>query len=109
MRKIGAALAVGVLLATAACGGSSRPSKDDLSQALRKGGENSILGASSGNVPKSAADCLAKVLVGSRISDRALQAIVDGNKNYKPTTRDATAAGAVRSEIVECLPSGLGN
>ncbi|RNL79501.1 hypothetical protein [Nocardioides marmorisolisilvae] len=108
MRRFGAALAISVLLVTSACGGGgSRPSQDEVSQALQKGGDNSILGDSGSKVSKKAADCVAKVLVDSRISDRALQAIVDGKRNYSPSKADQTAAVGVANKIVKCLPAGL--
>ena len=108
VRKFGAALALGVLLATSACGGGgSRPSQDELSKALQKGGDHSVLGATGTNVSKKSADCIAKVLVDSRISDRALKAIVDGTKSYSPSRADQTAAVGIASKIVKCLPAGL--
>ena len=108
MRRFGAALAVSVLLATSACGGGgSRPSQDELSQALQKGGDGSILGNGDTKVSKKAADCVAKVLEDSRISDRALKAIVDGTKSFSPSKADQTAAVGVANKIVKCLPAGL--
>ena len=109
MRTFGAALAVGVLVATSACSGGSRPSQGDVSSALQKGGDNSVLGGSGAKVSKKAADCIAKVLVESKISDRALKAIIDGKKDYKASKQDQTAAVAVSSKIVQCLPAGLDN
>lgn len=110
MRRIGAAIALSVLLVTSACGsGDSRPSQDDLSKALRSGGDNSVLGKASSDVSKKAADCIAKVLVDSNISDRALKAIIESRKDYLPSKRDQAAAVAVSSKIVKCLPAGLGN
>jgi hypothetical protein len=109
MQKLGVALVTGVLLVTTACSsGGTRPTQDELSTALQKGG-GSVPGIDSGKVSKKAADCVAKVLVGSRISDRALKAIIDGTKTYQPSTADQSAAIAVGSKIVKCLPAGLGN
>jgi hypothetical protein len=111
LRGLGAALTLtlGLLLVTSACSGTSRPSQSDVSQALQKGADNSVLGSRASTVSKKAADCIAKVLVGSNISDRALQAIVDGTKNYRPTKQDEAAAVGISSKIVKCLPAGLGN
>ncbi|MFL6158160.1 MAG: hypothetical protein ACJ72D_18870 [Marmoricola sp.] len=107
MRKISAAVALGVLLATSACGGgSSRPTQDELSKALQKGG-TSVLGDSGTKVSRKSADCVAKVLEDSRISDRALRAIVEGRKTYSPSRADQSAAIGVASKIVKCLPAGL--
>ena len=109
MREFGAAVAVGVLVVTSGCGGGggSRPSQDDLSRALRSGGQSSILGPDADKVSKQGADCLAKVLVGSKISDRALQAIVDGDRNYRASRADIAAATALKAKIVACLPAGI--
>jgi hypothetical protein len=108
IRTLGAALVTGVLLATTACGGSgTRPSAGELSKALQKGGSSLVGSDTTGN--KKAADCLAKVLVESRISDRALKAIVEGNKTYQPSKADLSAGIAIRTKIVKCLPAGLGN
>jgi hypothetical protein len=107
-RRFGAALATCALVVTSACGGgSSRPSADELSKALRKGGQDSVLGADAGKVSKKGADCIARVLVDSRISDRALQAILDANASYLPSKADAAAAAGLRAKIVNCLPAGL--
>jgi hypothetical protein len=108
MRKYGAALVLGVLLVTSACSSGSRASEGEVSHALQKGGtKGGILGDSGADVTKKAADCIAKVLVASDISNRALQAIVDGSKTYKPTQADTLAATKVAPKIVKCLPSGL--
>jgi len=110
MRKFGAALAISVLLVTSACGGGgSRPSESEVSKALQKGGDGSILGDDASKVSKKAADCVAKILVDSKISDRALKAIVDGNKTYQPSKADTAAGVAVSSKIVKCISGGLGN
>ena len=108
MREFGAAVAISVLLLASGCGGNGdRPSQDDLSQALRKGGQSSILGPDADKVSKPGADCIAKVLVHSKISDRALQAIADGDKTYRASQSDVRAAGALKDKIVACLPVGL--
>lgn len=108
MRECGAAVAISLLLATSACGGGGdRPSQGDLSQALRKGGQSSILGPDADKVSKQGADCIARVLERSKISDRALKAIVDGDKTYRASQSDVAAATAVKDKIVACLPAGL--
>lgn len=108
MRECGAALVTGAVLAASACGGGgSRPSEAELSRALQKGAEGSILGEGASKVSKEAADCVAKVLVGSGISDRALTALVEGRKSYTPTKADTAAAVKVSSKVVACLPAGL--
>lgn len=107
MRKFGATLAISALLVTTACGGGgSRPSEKELSASLRKGGDESYLPGDA-KVSKEAADCVAKVLVESRISDRALKAIIERKKNYQPSKADTAASIAVSPKIVKCLPDSL--
>lgn len=108
MRAFGAALAVSVLLLVPGCGSSSdRPSQDEVSKALQKGGEGSILGSAGSKLSDKQADCIAKVLVDSKISDKGLQALVDGKKNYKASKQDASAATSVSSKMVKCVSTGL--
>ena len=109
MRRFGAGIAISVLLVTSACGGGSRPSQGELSKALQKGATSKVLGGSGITVSKKAADCIAKLLVDSKVSNRALQAIVDGSKTYRPSKADTVAATQVAPKIVKCLPAGLGN
>lgn len=106
MRKFGAALALGVLLVTAGCG-SSRPSVDEVSAALQKGGKDSVLGEAGANLKEKAADCMAEALVDSKISDEALQALVDGDKKYKGSTADSKAAEAISAKMVKCISEDL--
>ncbi|MCW2754326.1 MAG: hypothetical protein JWQ32_1737 [Marmoricola sp.] len=103
MRRFGAALAISMLLVTSGCGGSSssRPSADDISKALRKG--DSVLGAASSKLSKKSADCVGKVFVASKLSDKALQAIVAANKAYKPSTTDTAAINGLETKIVACI------
>jgi hypothetical protein len=107
MRRFGALLAMSVLLVATGCGGSGRPSVNEVSKALQKGGKDSILGAASSKIGDKAANCVAQTLVDSKLSDEALQAIVDGEKNFKPTKADTTAASAVSAKMVKCVSTGL--
>lgn len=108
MRKLGAALAVGVLLVATACGsggGDDRPSVGDVSKALRKAGDGSLLGTAASKLDEKAADCVAKVLVDSEISDEGLQAIIDGDADYKASEADEAAVASIASKMVGCVPS----
>ncbi len=108
MRRYGAALAISLLLVTSGCGSSSRPSADDISNALRKG-TDSVLGSASANLTKKAADCVGKVFVDSKLSDAALKAIVAGDKKYKPSASDTAAINGLATKIVACIsPGGAG-
>ncbi|MCW2857322.1 MAG: hypothetical protein JWR52_2937 [Marmoricola sp.] len=102
MRRFGAALAISMLLVASGCGGSSsRPSADDISKALRKG--DSVLGAASSKLSKKSADCVGRVFVASKLSDKALEAIVSANKAYKPSTADTAAINGLETKIVACI------
>lgn len=101
-------LALGVLSATmtlalAACGGSSsgRPSADDISDSLQHGKAADAIGAT-GKLTASIADCMGKVLHDSKVSDKALNALVDGDKDYKGSKDDATELGNVTSKMSDC-------
>ncbi len=104
MRRFGAVLATGVLLAVAGCGGGSsdRPSADEVSAALQKTGEGAILPTTT-KIDEKQADCIAKLLVGSKLSDRALKALVKGDKTYSPSKADTSAAAAISSKLVSCV------
>jgi hypothetical protein len=113
MRKFGAALAMGLLLvATSACGGDGdgggggdRPSADEVSAALTKGGEDGLLGSAASQIDDEAADCIAEALVESDISDKALKALIAGDKDFKPSAADQKAITPVTSEMMKCMSS----
>jgi hypothetical protein len=105
MRKFGAALAISVLFTTAACGGGGggRPSTDDISKAL-KGKAGSSLNIT-GDVGSKAIKCIAKVLEDSKISDKGLRAIVDADKNFKPSKSDEAQISDVTTKMEKCAPT----
>ncbi|MCW2786578.1 MAG: hypothetical protein JWP74_3095 [Marmoricola sp.] len=113
MRKFGAALAISVLLVTAGCGGSSggggssRPSASDISKALRQGGDRSVLGASASKLSKKSADCVGKALTDSKVSDKALKALVKGDKTFKPSTSDTKAITTIESAVIKCVSADV--
>lgn len=111
MRSFGAALAAGALLFATACGGGDdgRPSSDEISQALQKGTSAEDLGLAQ-DLPDDAADCIADVLVDSKLSDRALRSIVDQDEDYKLSEKDEAALTPMVERLTTCLkdvlPSG---
>lgn len=110
MRRFGAVLAISTVLLASGCGGRSRPSADDISNALRKG-QDSVLGPASASLTKKAADCVGKVFVDSKLSDGALKAIVAGDKAYqayKPSKADTGAINALAAKIFACVTPGAG-
>ena len=82
------------LFLTGACGGSDRPSQADVSKAIQK---------TDSSFSKKGADCAAKVLVDSDISDEGLTAIANDNKKYKPSAADQKVQTKVSPAIAKCL------
>jgi hypothetical protein len=104
-KKLGASVAVALLLATSACGGAGgvkRPSESDLSQAFQKGVKGSQTNGQELKLTKKQADCAAKVFEKSKISDKALNAIVTGDKNFKETKADDAALKKAVPELTKC-------
>lgn len=102
-RKLAVALAGSVLMLTAACGGGGggRPSVSDLEKALSDQ-SNGVFGSEVSSLSDKARDCIAKALHDSKVSDAALQAIVDGDKDYKASSADKSAASDLESDIAKC-------
>ena len=100
--KAAAAVSTAVLVGSlAACGGSDRPSQEELSDALTS--EDSPLGTS--GLPDDVADCMAGVFVDSDLSDETLQAIVDGDDGYEGSDEDRETLTSLQEDITtECMP-----
>ncbi|MCW2785625.1 MAG: hypothetical protein JWP74_2142 [Marmoricola sp.] len=111
MRTLGAAILAAVLLTTSACGGGggggSRPSADEVSKSLQSGKANALLGGSSSQITDTIADCLAKAIVGSKLSDGAVKALVDGDKNYKANSADTAALTSVSAGLTSCAKAAV--
>jgi hypothetical protein len=97
---ISAAMIVAALALTSACGGGGddRPSKADVKTAITK--KDSVFGSA---IPKAAADCVAGVLVDSKVSDKALTAIVEGDKKFKGSKSDEKALRGLSSKFGTCV------
>ncbi|MCW2769253.1 MAG: hypothetical protein JWR27_686 [Aeromicrobium sp.] len=97
---ISAAMIVAALALTSACGGGGddRPSKADVKTAITK--KDSVFGSA---IPKAAADCVAGVLVDSKVSDKALTAIVEGDKKFKGSKSDEEALRGLSSKFGTCV------
>ncbi len=80
-------------------GGSDRPSVDDIA-----GGIQDNMGAElGGDVSDELANCIAKAFHESDLSDGALQAIVDGDKDYKASDEDQDALKDVSTgSVTDC-------
>ncbi len=99
VKKLGATVAVALLLATSACGGS-RPSADELSKAMQKGVKTD---KQTVKLTKKQADCAAKIFVKSDISDDALKAIAERDDKYKESKKDRDALTKVSPDLAKCV------
>lgn len=93
-------MAVGALL-LAGCGETvERPTLREVSASLQD--EKSALGSI---VPPESADCFAKVLYESELSDGSLNAIVEGDTAYRGKKSDEKVLGSLTEALVgECAP-----
>ncbi len=99
VKKLGATVAVALLLATSACG-AGRPSAEELSTSMQKGVKTN---GRTVKLTKDQADCAAKIFVKSDLSDEALQAIADATRRTRSprrtllrSRRSRTTSGRVR-------------
>ena len=98
VKKLGATLAVALLLATSACG-EGRPSADELSTAMQKGVKAQDRTV---KLSKVQADCAAKIFVKSDLSDDALQAIADRDETFKASKKDDAALKKISDDLGAC-------
>ena len=99
MKKIVALFTLLAVL-TACGGGGGRPSQDDIAKAL-KDSDNPASAMATAASDKQI-DCIAKALHDSDLSDDALQALVDGDEDYKGDKDDSQAMLDVASEFQKC-------
>lgn len=84
------------LAVTSACGGGDdRPSADEISKGLTKG--------SKGAITEKQADCAAKIIADSDLSDKSVQALADGDAKYKPTKDDTAKQAKLAKKLTGCL------
>jgi hypothetical protein len=90
-------------LIVAGCGGSSdgRPTADELSDSLQHGKASSLVPADA-SLSEDGADCLGKALHDSKLSDEALRAFVDGDKDYKGSDDDTKALSDLSDKASAC-------
>ena len=104
-KRILPALAAAALVLTFATGcggddGGGRPSVDEISD-----GVQDTMGDTLGDdVPKSTIDCIAKAFHDSDVSDEALRALADGDKDYDASDKDEKALQEVGTEdMAKCM------
>ena len=76
------------------------PPTDEIAKAL-KDNDNATSGLAAG-ASDEAIDCIAKALHDSDLSDDALQALVDGDEDYKGDKDDSEAMVDVASDFQKC-------
>lgn len=103
-RPLGAALAALALsVSVSACGGGDdRPSKSEVADSIKSG--KSVLGDQDAvkNFTAKQRDCIAGALVDSDLSDKALNAFVKGDDNYKGSSKEEKALTDLGSDIAKC-------
>jgi hypothetical protein len=100
------ALTVGtVLLGTAACSsgdGGGRPSSDQIAKTLRsKASDNPFAGVVD-KLDDKTARCIADKLHSSKISDKALRALIKGDTDYQGSKSDQKAAQELVPSLTGC-------
>jgi len=99
MKKTGLTLIALALAFTTACGGGDRPSQEEVSKSLST--KSSELPNA---MPKKQADCVAKVLVDSDLSDKTLDALVAKDAKYKGTKKENKILSSLSAKITkDCM------
>ncbi len=109
MKKLVAVLAM-LALMTTACGGDGgggdgRPSTDEIATALKDADNAAGAAFTAGGVSDEIVDCIAGALHDSDLSDEALNAIVDGDEDYKGDEDDTEvlSSSELRDSITSCV------
>ena len=100
MKKSLTAALIVAALSLSACGGGDegRPAKADVKKSLTS--KDSVFG---NTIPPEAADCVAGVLVDSDLSDKTLNAMVEGDEDYKGSDKDKKTLATLSSEFGKCV------
>ncbi|MXG88776.1 hypothetical protein [Nocardioides flavescens] len=100
MKKLIPAVTLFVALAACGGGGGGRPSTSEIADTLK--GSDSPLGAVTDSASDDVIDCIAKTLHDSDVSDKALQALVDGDDDYDGSDSDKKAVEAASDDLAKC-------
>jgi hypothetical protein len=104
MKKIVALFTLLAVL-TACGGGGGRPSTDDIAKALKD--KDNAAGAAFGasGVDDKTIDCIAEAFHDSDLSDDALQAIVDGDEDFRGDKDDAKILedADFQADVTKCI------
>ena len=102
MKKTLVALTAVTAMALTACGGGSdRPSKDELVEALKN--EDNVVGSSLQSLDDEQLDCVAETMLDSDMSDDTLQAIVDNDEDYEGSDKEEKALEAAQEDMKKCV------
>lgn len=101
-----AAVPVALMFLLSACGGDggggSRPSADEIAKSLTS--DNSVFGTDQlGDLAGEGIDCVAKALADSDLSNEALRAIVDQDKDFKGDDEDTEALKDASTAMMKCV------
>lgn len=99
-KSMSALFIVAALALTSACGGDDggdRPTKAEVKKSITS--KDSVLGT----IPDEAADCVAGLLVDSKVSDGALTAILEKDEDYKATKKDESALKGLQTDLGKCV------
>lgn len=100
------AVLLAITLPLSACGekdsAAGRPTVDQINSALTDGPFGDELGLKDAGVPDRVFTCIAQKIEDSKLSDAALQALVDGDKGYQPSDTDQNAISGLQSQILTC-------
>jgi hypothetical protein len=102
-KKLVAIAAVAMITLSACGGGGGRPSVDDISKSLKS--SDSPFGQMTTDASDDVIDCIAKALHDSDLSDGALQALVDNDKDFKGSDDDEKAVQDISSDLATCATS----
>lgn len=105
-----AAVCCALLVAVTACGGASRPSTDEIAKAIKSG--ESVMGSLPSSLPDDVMDdvvnCIATALYESEVSNEALVAFIEGDKEFEGSEGDQEAIDSVTSKLSECAKEAIG-
>jgi hypothetical protein len=106
LRAVLAAALGTVLLGTAACGGGGdgggRPSTDEIAKTLKSKASDNPFASIVDKLDAKTADCIADKLHSSKISDKALRALVKGDTDFEGSASDQKAAAELVPSLTSC-------
>lgn len=90
---------------TACGGGGGRPSTADIEQGLKDNGQE--MGVDMSAAGDDVLKCVAKALHDSDLSDDALKAMVDGDKEFEGNEDDTKALADAQGDMTKCATDAV--